>query len=352
MDDNQLSTSQENIKLLVGPHQVAIDVTNKCNLRCLHCYNNSGENQVIADELSDDDIRKFVDELADMGIYNICYCGGEPLLRRKLLFECTAKLKEAGVPNISMVTNGLLLTKEVAKEIKESGINRVQISLDGARAVSHDRIRNKKGVYEQAIRAINNLKSVGINANIAFTPTSFNIGEFEDVHALLRGLELYDIDFRLQPLMFMGRASENLKDICPSPEMYRELLKKVYKINKEGIEPHITWGDPVDHLIRFTEQPVCNNQCMIRANGDIVASTYLPLVVGNIRKHTLQEYWEAGLRDIWSFKVVREFGVQIKCIADMEGTNPLYPRVWVDKDIYIDLIDDDLNDLEQLKKYL
>ena len=77
-----------------------------------------------------------------------------------------------------------------------------------------------------------------------------------------------------------------------------------------------------------------------------------PLVVGNIRKHTLQEYWEAGLRDIWSFKVVREFGSQIKCIDDMQGTNPLYPRVWVDKDIYIDLIDGDLNDLEQLKQYL
>lgn len=336
-------------EILIAPHQIAIDITNKCNLRCLHCYNQSGENIQSCNELTDEEVLRFIDELCEVGIFNLCFCGGEPLLRKDLIIECIKKLRKANVANVSMVTNGLLLNKEIAIELKEVGITNIQLSLDGATPETHDRLRNKKGAFDSAIRAIEILLEVGLKPNIAFTPTSFNIHELKDVHDLLRKYELFDIDFRTQPLMLMGRASDNLDSINPSYGQYRKMIKDLNKINMENKKPYITWGDPVDHLIRFSKRNLCVNQCVIRSNGDIVASTYLPLVVGNIKRHSFLEYWNFGLSSIWDYKVPIEIAKTIKCIEDMNNTNENLPVVWKDKDIYIDLIDQDLNDLSLIK---
>ena len=69
-----------NIDFTVGPYQLALDITNKCNLRCLHCYNASGENRVMEHELSDDEVIKFVKDILPMKLLNFCFCGGETLL--------------------------------------------------------------------------------------------------------------------------------------------------------------------------------------------------------------------------------------------------------------------------------
>lgn len=211
--------------ILQAPYQVALDITNKCNLRCLHCYNESGENIQTNNELSDKEVMSLIDDLCSVGVFNLCFCGGEPLIRKDLIIKCIEKLKLNNIPNISMVTNGLLLTKEVAKDLKDAGLTNIQISLDGANSKSHDRLRNQEGVFTKTIQAIKNTISAGFKPNIAFTPTSFNINEFKEVHSLLRNLGLNDIELRVQPLMLMGRASENLEDINPTQIQYRELVR-------------------------------------------------------------------------------------------------------------------------------
>lgn len=331
--------------ILIAPYQVAIDVTNKCNLRCLHCYNESGENIQSNNELTDEEILYLVDELCSVGVFNLCFCGGEPLLRKNLIVKCIKKLRESGVPNVAMVTNGILLTEEVACELKEAGLTTIQISLDGATAESHDRLRNKEGVYEKTIQAIKNSITAGIEPNIAYTPTRFNIHEFKEAHSLLRNLGLYDINFRMQPLMLMGRASENLESIKPTEKQYRTLVREINDINEENIKPHVRWGDPVDHLIRFSQMDLSVQQLIIRANGDIVCSTYLPLVVGNIRKHSLLEYWNKGLVDVWSYKIPKKIAEGIRSIEDMNNPDERLPVLWKEEDIFIDIIESDLNDL-------
>lgn len=328
-----------------APYQVAFDVTNKCNLRCLHCYNESGENIQSNNELTDEEIISLVDEFCSVGVLNFCFCGGEPLLRKDLIINCTQKLRKSGVPNVAMVTNGLLLTEEVAFELKEAGLTTIQISLDGATAESHDRLRNKEGVYKKTIQAIKNSISAGLEPNIAYTPTSFNIHEFKEAHSMLRNLGLYDIDLRIQPLMLMGRASDNLQSINPTQQQYRKLVSEINSINDRNLNPYVRWGDPVDHLIRFSQMDLSVQQVMIRANGDIVCSTYLPLVVGNIRKHSLLEYWDAGLANVWSYNIPKKIAQCIKSIEDMKNPGESLPILWKEEDIFIDLIESDLNDL-------
>lgn len=340
----------KNDNILIAPHQLSIDITNKCNLRCLHCYNYSGENIQMCNELLDDEILNMVLEVSQVGLYNMCFCGGEPLLRKDLILKCIKILREHNVPNVSMVTNGLLLSKEVAKELKQSGITNVQLSIDGSNEETHDRLRNNKGAFKKVIGAIENLIDVGIKPGIAFTPTSFNIHQIKDLHNILRKYELFDISFRTQPLMLMGRATNNENSIRPSEKQYREFVKTINEINTSGLKPNIQWGDPIDHLIRFSTQDININQCIIRANGDIVVSQYLPLVVGNIRKYSFLEYWDKGLCNIWKYKIPKEISKFVRGIQDMN--NDILPKLWKDEDIFIDLIENDLEDISIINKYI
>ena len=129
-----------NIDFTVGPYQLALDITNKCNLRCLHCYNASGENRVMEHELSDDEVIKFVKDILPMKLLNFCFCGGETLLRKELICKCIKMLSNCGV-RTAIVTNGILASESVIRDLYHSGLNSIQFSVDGAKAESHDKLR-------------------------------------------------------------------------------------------------------------------------------------------------------------------------------------------------------------------
>lgn len=91
------------------------------------------------------------------------------------------------------------------------------------------------------------------------------------------------------------------------------------------------------------------DQINIHANGDIVPSAYLPLVVGNIRKHTLLEYWDAGLGEVWQKSVVRYMAQQLRSVRDMESLSNKYTNINMGNDFFIDLIDNNLDDLSLIR---
>lgn len=116
-----------------------------------------------------------------------------------------------------------------------------------------------------------------------------------------------------------------------------------------------TGGDPVDHLIRYRERALPVDQVMIRANGDIIVSPYIPLVVGNVRRHELLEYWNAGLDRIWSSPLVRYLAEKLYSIGTMELMSEEVGDVNMGGDYEVDLVDDDVFDeddslLMRLKK--
>ncbi|AIS51558.1 radical SAM domain-containing protein [Thermoanaerobacter kivui] len=308
MEEQSMSINYAEV--LKGPHQLAFDITNKCNFRCLHCYNSSGENIVVNNELTDEEVINFIKEIGEMKLFNVCFRGGEPLIRKELIYKCAKLLIEAGTTYVSLVTNGYLMTEDIAYQLKKSGIDRIQISIDGACPTTHDKLRNKKGAFDKAIKAIKILKNVGIsNIDVSFCPTSFNIAEFDEVHSLLNELGIKEL--RVQPLMLLGRANQHLNKIMPTQFQYRQLVKRIHAINLRGKNPIVEWGDPVDHLIRFrTIAANCVSYVSIRANGDIVASPYLPLVVGNIRKYKFSEYWKAGLVTLWQNELPKKNGTK------------------------------------------
>jgi len=332
----------EQAKILIGPYQLSFDITNKCNYRCLHCYNNSGENNIINDEMTDEEVIDLFIDIASMHPVNVCFCGGEPLLRLELLCKCSKILHKSGVKSISLVSNGYYMSKDVALQLLRSHVNRVQISLDGSSGESCYVLRQNKGAFSSAVGALKILKEIKMpEVNIAFCPTKYNISELEDVYKICTELSVTSI--RIQPLMTIGRAIQNVNEISPNHMQYRKLINKIIKLNTLNSRVSIEWGDPVDHVIRYKEdQRELFTFTSIKANGSIILSPYLPLSLGNVRKHKLSEYWEHGLASAWSLDISQRLAETITCISDMSKDQDGLPKVWVEDDVEFDIIDNEL----------
>lgn len=203
-----------------------IDVTNKCTLRCLHCFNSSGglKNQRM-DEMSDEELERMAYDVIDCRPVSICMCGGEPLLRKESIYKIANYSKNTCV-DVNMVTNGELMTKEIAKKLWQSGISSIQVSLDGSTEEVVDWLRNKKGAYKNAINAIKYLddtrQELGINRKISvsFIPHKKNFEQLEEVIYLCETLNVDS--FRAQPLMLLGRAMDNLNTYKLNYKAYEE----------------------------------------------------------------------------------------------------------------------------------
>ncbi|MDR3988170.1 MAG: hypothetical protein Q3W98_08950, partial [Collinsella sp.] len=183
-------------------------------------------------------------------------------------------------------------------ELERAGLNGIQFSLDGLRD-SHEHMRGLPGLYDRVLDAIDiALNEASLHFSIAFCPASFNVDDFKPDYTMLRDKlkssgRTDRIDLRVQPLMLLGRARRN-RTIRPSNNQYRRLVNT---INDLRYDPDyrgyfmFEWGDPIDHLVRFPQLQMQFDQVAIHANGDIVASPYIPLIIGNVRKHSLQEYY-------------------------------------------------------------
>lgn len=330
---------QKQASIMRGPYQIAWDITVRCNFRCLHCYNRSGENASIEKELTDQEALQLADQIAELRVKNVCFCGGEPLLRKDVIYKCVEKIIASG-SKAAMVSNGYLLTPEIADNLRQAGLNMLQISIDGASAESHDKLRQKKGSFEKALQAIGIGKKAGFEVSVAFTPTKFNIDEVDK--AARRCLSLGIKEFRLQPTMPLGR-SQKYEDIIPSDIEYRRLLHTVHALKRRyntATNKAIEWGDPIDHLIRFrTSMKSLFTFLHINADGTIPASSYMPLIIGNVRKHSLREYYDAGMISVWEQPYVQDIAKYYWSVNDLEAAELPIPRVHYQENIIWDLID-------------
>lgn len=147
-----------------------------------------------------------------------------------------------------------------------------------------------------------------------------------------------------EPLMLSGRARKYVHELLPSHEQYIDLLKKIDFLNVVYSNTmNISWGDPLDHIFRFKSgQNDITTYASIKANGDIPISPYLPLSVGNVRKHSFLDYWRAGLPIVWRLDIAKKLADNLMCMTDMARHVEEVPDTWWEEDIKIDIIDDHL----------
>lgn len=216
---------------------VYLELTRGCNLRCKHCLNDSGE--IMANQLNNEEFEKLINDLAKAGIQEIRFTGGEPLLYKDI-YKLIKLATDNGICT-SLGTNGTLATEEVAKKLKEAGLKKVVVSIDGTRDM-HDEIRGK-GNYDKAIEGLKKLKDAGIDVRVNAVIMKSNM---EDVIRLAKEMNREKITLFIRRFIESGRG-ENLK--C------NMLDQKDYQYVKEQLKEELSDDTPYvnGHYLRINE---------------------------------------------------------------------------------------------------
>lgn len=156
---------------------VVLNLTRRCNLRCLHCYSDSNGNRAPA-ELSTEEIAALLDDLADYGVKFVLFSGGEPLTRPDI-FELAAHAVRQGL-RVTLSTNGTLISPKMAGKIAAAGFSYVGVSFDGLGAVN-DVFRGAPGAFEQAKRGLHHIADMGVRAGLRLTFTKHTIDDLDSV---------------------------------------------------------------------------------------------------------------------------------------------------------------------------
>jgi radical SAM protein with 4Fe4S-binding SPASM domain len=280
------------------PLYAVFDVTNKCNLGCIHCY--SSEQQ---EELTTTEVAHVLDKLASAGVEMVDFGGGEPLLRTDI-FDILAHSKHLGLYT-SISTNGVLLDEHCVRRLKQLNVDHVCVSLDGARSETHDRIRNKKGTYEKAINGIKNCRNAGMTTQISTVFMRSNINELEDLHKLLEGFHVdgwYLYDFvpagrgkKLQHEVLLPEQRNHLFDylqgVAPSSTMTLKPYPYLITLNSAcGTETY--FYKKYGRLTEFFKGCLSGRWvCHISSNGDLHPCHLLPQTLGNLTQETFEDIW-------------------------------------------------------------
>ncbi|WP_048151155.1 radical SAM/SPASM domain-containing protein [Methanolacinia paynteri] len=208
------------------------NLTTRCNLSCVHCYNSSGSRS--SGELSTEEAIAVIDDLSGMGVPLILFSGGEPLLREDI-WDLAAYTKDKGIIT-SLSSNGTLIDAEVAGKIKESGIGYVGISLDGAKPRTHNRFRGSSDAFSRTIDAFGHCRDAEVRTGVRVTLTKANFRELDDLIDL--ALFLGASRFCLYWLVPSGRGTGDYERLQLNGDEVTEALGLLYGRAKE-IDPSV-----------------------------------------------------------------------------------------------------------------
>lgn len=288
------------------PRMIAWETTRACNLACVHCRA-SAIDEVDEGEWTTEEAHRLIDDITSFADPVIILTGGEPLLRPDI-FDIASYGSQKGLRMV-MGTNGTLITPEVATKMKDAGIKRATVSLDGAAKESHEAFRKVQGCYDLAIQGIRNLQAADIGTQVNTTITKRNL---HDLDAMLDTVKEIGIDaWHIFLLVPTGRGKEIEADEIP-PEEYENVLNWFYDKKKElDISLKATCAPHYYRIMRerAKEEGVkvtyethgldavtrgClggTGFCFISNVGEVYPCGYLPALAGNVRKTSFKDIW-------------------------------------------------------------
>jgi putative heme d1 biosynthesis radical SAM protein NirJ1 len=192
-------------------------------------------------ELTTTEAKKFIDDLAEFNVPVILFSGGEPLIREDF-FDLAQHAASRGI-RVTISTNGTLIDKEMARNIKKIGVGYVGISLDGI-GEKNDAFRKKKGAFDAALRGIRNCLEIDQRVGLRFTINRHNFMEMEDIFRLIEEEGIPRVCF--YHLVYSGRASEMMKEDVTRAESRQAMdliIAKTLDFHKRGLEKEILTVD-------------------------------------------------------------------------------------------------------------
>jgi MoaA/NifB/PqqE/SkfB family radical SAM enzyme len=287
---------------LGAPLYVAWQITNECNLACLHCIEESGPGKAFRDELDRARIFDIIDQMVELEVPYLSFSGGEPMVH-PLFFEMVERAC-AGGGQLKIETNGHFLSPENCERLKALGVKAVQVSLDGASRPTFNRMR-VLGEFDRAIEGIANLRAADVPIEINFSPTRFNAHEIGAAVDLAHRLGAYS--FYTGRTMYTGNAVKTWHKMAPSDEQYETYFAtlRAKADEYEGrMRVHFHEMGLLEELRYRLEHPAA--LLIVLPNGLVKLINALPFVCGDLRNETLAQVW-ANFRRAWQDSRVAQF---------------------------------------------
>lgn len=325
--DNKVSEKAKEIdphfQVNVIERVLVIAVTQKCNLACLHCYANAKE--PLSYELSTDDIKKLINDLANMPwkneISSVGLTGGEFFTRKDALdiidhvYKCGFKML--------ISSNGLLLTDEIIQKLASYPDLKISISLDGPVAEIHENIRGP-GTYNRTIEAIRKLTDLEVFVGVNMFVHKGNVDLIGETIYLADSLGVKA--FNCINLLYVGRANsrQSRQKLVRIPEsiLYRKLFSILKgNIHYQEMMQNSTFANQIMGIAGGVKSHYCgigtNRALYVMADGNIYPCPHTAVkrfCLGNIRNENLKDIWEKSqiLKDLRLLDVDR---MNTKCAS-------------------------------------
>jgi radical SAM protein with 4Fe4S-binding SPASM domain len=288
-NEHKSHVKKENTQYLAAPNSVIWDVTNRCNLACRHCYVEAHTDSTV--EPTTEQAKAIIEQLRKAKIFTLSFSGGEPLLRDDI-YELLSHASQYFL--VDVATNGMLITEEVARALRSTGIAFVQLSFDGLED-AHDFLRGRKGAFNQLMKTITILKQAKIPFGLTSVIYKKNHDQINEMIALAESLGAFTIRFYRLIHTGRGKLSASL-DIEPGE--YKQALQHIYAY--EGKIQAIA-DEAFGFLIHGRTNPHQWMGCQagrtvagIKANGQVVPCPMFsdPLFYcGTVPDHSFIDIW-------------------------------------------------------------
>lgn len=293
-----LCSSNDDKPIYSSPLLAHLAITNVCNMHCEYCSVREAHSN--SKDLDTKTWKKIIKKLADFGVFQIGFTGGEPTLRKDI-FELIKYTKKQGCV-CNLTTNGWVLSEHFVKNLKKNGLTQCQISLDSFNGDVHDKLRGK-GSLQRVISAIELLQKQNVCVGIDCVVSKNNIKEIPD---LIKECEKRKIEYVTLIKLKKGDLSdEKFKELSPNYLEYANLIESLFYRKNENPNVTIDCGS-VSNLqkgLNDMEQkqvptagcPVGHNLISISPNGDIFACAALlkpKYKLGNVLSDDLQDIWQ------------------------------------------------------------
>lgn len=279
---------------LAAPLYVAWQITNECNLACLHCIEESGPGKAFTDELDRDGALAVVDQLMDNEVPYLSFSGGEPMLHPHF-FEMVERVTSRG-SQLKIETNGHYLTPDNCARLRDLEVKAVQVSLDGATSATFGRMR-VRGEFDRTIAGIRNLVDAGVAVEVNFSPARFNIHEAGRIVDLAH--ELGASSFYSGRTMFTGNAVKAWRHLEVGDADYaRYFATLAAKRDEYRGRMRVSYHEAglLEELRYRLHHPAA--LLIILPNGLVKLINALPFVCGDLRTESLTQVW-ANFRRAW-----------------------------------------------------
>jgi radical SAM protein with 4Fe4S-binding SPASM domain len=291
------------------PMHALLELTNNCNWWCRHCYIT---HRPAKGELTLDEIRPVLDQLAELGVLFLTFTGGEPLTRKD--FFSIAEYARQRDFSFSLFTNGTLITPAIADRLKELALERAEISILGAKAATHDAITQVEGSFDRTIEGARLLIDRGITVQLKTTWMKSNIDESEEIYDLVDSI---GASFKTSTLIIHRRdgSAENTDLVAEESQMWAMRQRRLdrYPDAQLPADP-----PPLSEEEKRNTVPCGIGQTSIRidAYGNVYPCSAVNILLGNAKTTPLTEIWH-GSEELKKIRAIRLIDLPECSVCDL-----------------------------------